>query len=145
MTCILIHGCSKYIKLIEPHLILLRKYWIECNYPVFVGMDNELLDNKLDEKYNFTYIKSDLSCSNTNMSNRLLFSLKFLKDKFKNVILMLDDNVLVRKVNHKDILEAISFLENDTKIGCLRLYPSPPGHIGYLYKSMKFRGYYERV
>lgn len=141
--CILINTCSLYFNLVEPHMILLRKYWTDCQFPVYINVDSQMPINNLDKIYNFEYIISDLLPKPYNILDRMLYALEFLKKKYKYVLYMTDDALLVRKMNNNDILESLKFIKSDNKIGTLKLHPSPTGK--KFYKKMKFRGYFENI
>lgn len=140
-TCILINTCSLYFNLIEPHLTLLRKYWPDCPFPVYVNIDKNKPKNNLDTKYNFSYIVSNLEGKGNNILDRLVFSLNELKrNNYKYILFLLDDVFLTRKNNNYDILTTLNFLRNNTnEVGSILLHPSPTSK--NFYKKMEYQGF----
>ena len=131
-----------YFSLIEPHLILLRKYWSDCPFNIYINIDKDKPDNNLDTKYNFTYINSSLEGRGDNILDRLVFSLNELKNRnYKYILFLLDDTFLTRENNTKDILETLKFLKNNcNEVGSMLLHPSPTSK--NFYKKMNYQGYH---
>ena len=147
-TSILIPTCSIYINVWEPHLKLLKKYWNDCLFKIFLGTDKNFDSNKLglEKNYDIEYIFTDLPSKGDNILNRIQFYLKKIKEKkFEIVLLLIDDFFLVRNVNNKDIFECIQLMTKDSNIGALRLHPSPPGKKGSFYKNIKFEGQFPHI
>lgn len=142
-SCILINSCSIYQQLIEANLILLKKYWPDCKLPIYVNIDKNIKPNKLDEKYKFTYIISDLEPKGSNILDRLNNALHILKNKGYNYVLTyVEDCFLVRQMNNKNIENCLNFInENNKEVGSLIIYPSPPGKIINFYKDMSYEKY----
>ena len=143
-TCILIHGSSLYSSLLEPYLILLRKYWNDCSFPVFVNIDKNLKKEYfcLQEKYNVEFIISDIEPNAYTACDRIYYALQELEKKFEYVIFTLDDNFLCRKMNNDDMKDIVKFIDSDKNVGCISLYRSS-SLIKNFYKKMKYRGFFE--
>jgi len=140
-TCILIPTSSIYYNVWEPHIILLKKFWNDCKFPIYMGSD-KYFDNSenLDKKYNFTYLITEIESKSNNILNRLLYYVELLKKKFNKIIIIIDDFFLVRKVNSNDIDNCIKLMRKDSKIGSIQLHPSPSGKKKNIYNSIKFEG-----
>ena len=144
-TCILIHGSSLYCSIIEPNLILLRKYWKDCSFPVFINVDKNLKEEYfcLQEKYNVKFIISDIEPNAYTTCDRIYYALEELeKKKFEYVILTLDDNFLCRKMNNNDMIDLVNFIDTDKDVGCICLYRSRRIKENF-YKQIKYRGFFE--
>ena len=142
--CILINSCSLYFGLIEPYMILLRKYWSDCNFPIYVNMDCNMPENNLNIKYNFQYIISDLLPKGENILNRLIYSLDILRKQYKYVINVLDDSFIFREMNNDNFNKCIDFIKENTNIGAIRLHSSLNSSGKEFYKPMSFTSYYEK-
>lgn len=140
-TCILINTCTLYFNLLEPQLKLLKKYWSDCPFPIYVNIDVDIPENSLDTDYGFTYIKCDMKAKGENILDRLLYSINKLKDNnYKYVLLLLEDQFLTRKNNNTDIINTLNFFkENINEVGCMLLHPSPVSNS--FYKKMDYQGY----
>lgn len=142
--CILINSCSLYFSLIEPYMILLKKYWKDCNFPIFVNMDCNIPENNLDKTYNFQYIISDLLPNSTNILDRMIHSLNILRKKYKYVINVLDDSFIFREMNNNNFNNCLDFIKENNNIGAIRLHSSIGSSGKKFYKTLSYTSYYEK-
>lgn len=141
-TCILIPTCSIYKNIWEPYLILLRKFWKECKFEIFIGCDSISDQYYLQKKYNIHFIESNIIAKGNNILIRLAFYLEYIKNNgYINFFLLVDDYFPVRDINNNDMLECLKLISFDKKIGTIRFYPSKRMNKNKkFYKTIKYHG-----
>lgn len=102
---ILILSCDKNIELLDNFFNYFETFWEDCQYPIYVSMENENYKNRNVEKV-FNYSK------NNNWGERIIEALKIINSQ--NVLIILDDFFLEEKVNAK-LIEDINILLNENK------------------------------
>lgn len=129
-TCILIPTSTLYYNVWEPHIKLMNIYWKDCSFPIYIGTDKDTsLIYNLDVKFNINYIFSTMEPKKNNILSRMLYYLEILQERYKNVLLLIDDFFLTRDIDNQTLFECIKLINKDQNIGMIRLHPSPEGDV----------------
>ena len=141
--CVLVNSCDKYEDAWHPFFSLLKKYWNDCPYKIYLNTETKTycMEGIEIESINLPDKLKTKKCA---WSLRLKYALKRIKAKY--VIFLLEDFFLLDYVNQKEIEKTISWLENNKDISCFQFYPNPKllcendrKFMGYQKRSMKGR------
>lgn len=111
---VLVNSCDDFEETWKPFFALMRFYWPECDFPVYLNTETKHTDEK-----NVTVLNWNVKMS---WSERLIKSLKAINSEY--VILILDDFFINEKVDHKRILACIKAMDKDKKIAVFSFAPS---------------------
>ncbi len=98
-TAILVLSCDKYKDAWNPFFILFKKYWPSCNFPVFLGVN--------EQDFTFEGIQVIKSGKALDWSNDTIHILKQIP--YDYIILILEDYFFQRPVDTKWLDECIAF------------------------------------
>lgn len=112
---VLISTCDKYSDLWVPNIRLLEKYWGDCPFEIY--LTSESYSETRIGNVNLMNLGKDLD-----WSSLLIKALKVLKSDY--VLFTLDDFLLRRKVNTKEILNLLVAMDS-SEINMMRLTPRP--------------------
>lgn len=119
--CVLLNSCDKYEDAWYPFFSLLKKYWSDCPYKIYLNTETKTyaFDGLNIESINLPNSLRNKQCS---WSLRLKHVLKRIKNKY--ILFFLEDFFLLDKVKQKEIDKAIDWLENYRDISCFQFYPN---------------------
>lgn len=106
---ILILSCDKNKDVLNIFLKNFKKYWGDCPYPIYIGLEKEKQEN--DEEKTFIY--SDKK----NWANRVKDYLKSIQSKY--VLLILDDFLIEKKVENGVIEKYLNYMQQD--VDCVNI------------------------
>ena len=113
-TAILVVSCKRFEQVWDPFFILFRKFWPDCPYKIYFGIDCGSHDDA-----NIITIKTgkDIGWGNIclNAVNKI---------PANRIILFLEDFILKGPANTQEIRRLVKY-SHDNDIGCLRLCPCP--------------------
>jgi hypothetical protein len=115
---VLIVSCDKYKDLWGPCITLLRRFWNDCPYPVY------LLSNTVQA--DFPNVTSILTGEDLSWSDNLLYALDTIQSTY--VLLYIEDLFLVNPVDSQKIHSLIERCIQE-EWNYLRLNPTPSGDI----------------
>lgn len=113
---VLIVSCDRYKDLWGPCITLLRRFWSNCPYPVYLLSNTEAAD--------FPNVSSIITGSDISWSDNLLFALKNIKEEY--VLLYIEDLFLIENVNSHKVESLIQRCMTE-RWNYLRLNPTPEG------------------
>lgn len=114
--CVLFIGsCDAYIDILKPFFILLKKYWPDLAYDIVLSTET------IDYQFSGLNIKNiHPNNPNCTWTERIYDALN--KIKSKQIIFMLDDFFLYKKVNSAEVERIIGWLSNDSSIATFTLW-----------------------
>lgn len=125
-TCVLINSCSKYSYILHPFFTMLRRWWPDCYYPIYLACDGDITEYKEQYKINIIEQEEDYG-----FVEGRLDALEKLK-KYQFVIMLQDDFIIERYVDSKTLAKLASIMKDSYKeedatkhIACIRLMPCP--------------------
>ncbi len=131
-TCsILVVSCDKHCDLWTPFFTLFRRYWADCEMPVYLGTNRARSDQAIT-----------LNAGNDEAwSRRLRFFLQNIETDY--VLLLLEDFFLDQPVSNALVNAQLARLHGLNGI-CIRLFPNPPADyfhngVGVLHARAAFR------
>lgn len=110
-TCILVCSCDKYDDIWNVFFFFLKKYWPDCDYPIFLSTETK---KYVDHTLNVTVLNDNKSKT---WSKRIINALRRIKSK--NVIIILDDFFILSNVDKDNLEGAINIINNHKEIACL--------------------------
>jgi len=119
-TAIVISTTKKYEFIWETFFTLLYKHWPKCEYPIFLISDGN--PKKLKDKFDINVFET---VDDLGFFQGYRFVLNKIKDQFRNAILLQDDFLIEKEVDVKFISKCVNIMNNDEKIGFIRLMPCP--------------------
>ena len=117
---IVVQSCDKYYDLWDPFYKMFFKYWSDCPFPIYHVSESKTYDHQS--------VKPFITGMDVEWSGRLKMALNEIKEPY--VLLLLDDYILIKKVNNEKIENCIRTLE-ETKAALLRLVPVPGPTMDY--------------
>jgi hypothetical protein len=119
-TAILILSCDKYFDLQELFVRLLRKYWADCPFKIYVGGNTRAFSE--DEG-----VQPLLSGRDDDWSSSFRKILNQIDEKY--IFVFLEDYVLTNSPSNKDILDFLDVVKSEG-IKNAHYYPAPlPDHV----------------
>jgi len=112
-TAVLMVSCAKYAQLWEPFSILFKRYWPDCPYPIYAGVDSGDVPD----------IQTIHAGTDMGLNHNCLFFLGNIPN-VDRVILFQDDFLLTGAVDTVTVRRLVR-LSRDRGIGCLRICPCP--------------------
>ena len=132
-SCALFVGsCDAYADVLDPFFTLLKKYWPDLNYDIFLSTEST---NYKHPDFKIKNLHPDNP--NCSWTERIYDALK--KIKAKQIFFVLDDFFLYDKVDSKKIAEIVNWLSKDPGIATFTLWNTP----GYN-KVSKYPGFDQR-
>lgn len=101
--------CDAYMDLSDNFFVLLHKYWPEFKGDIFFNTDTKKYTSELYNIINVVHHEK-----NSSWSQRLYDSLKLVTTDF--VLLFLDDFYLEGKVNNKEFLSCLQYIEGHKEV-----------------------------
>ena len=131
--CILVVSCDRYRDLWTPFFTLFKRYWPDCNMPVYLGTNCAHADVA-----GVTILNAG---EDEAWSRRLRYFLQTIDTSY--VLVMLEDFFLDRRVSNAEILRQIELLQRLDGVA-LRLFPNPPADyfldgVGILHVQSPYR------
>lgn len=129
---VLVVSCHRYRDLWTPFFTLFKRYWPDCNMPVFLGTDSGCAD--LDWV-------STLNAPHSSWSNRLRCLLESFPADY--VLLLLEDFFFDRQVSTSDVTAQFKLLQSLDGVA-MRLFPNPPAdycrdRVGVIHRNAAYR------
>ncbi|MDT8397320.1 MAG: hypothetical protein RQ899_01750 [Pseudomonadales bacterium] len=119
-TAILILSCDKYFDLQELAVLLLRRFWVDCPFKVYVGGNTLVFDKDAS-------VQCVLSGRDEDWSSSLRKILEQIEEKY--VFLFLEDYVLTSAPSTSEILYFLNTVKTQD-INNAHYYPAPlPDHV----------------
>lgn len=116
--CFILCSCDSYEDVWTPFCVQLLKNWKGFDLPIYLSTETKSFHyNGLDIKTPLKDIHTDLS----SWSKRLEVLLKNLP--YDYFIFMLDDFLLIDKVNVSEVEKAYGIMKSDNTIGMIQLWP----------------------
>ncbi len=135
-TCLLISSCDAYSDAWFPFFTLLRRYWPDCPFPIY------LLSN--DRTVDINRVHSITLGQDRKWASNMLSALEFLPHA--QILYFQEDYFLQQPVNNETIVQMMKFAQ-DSGAGYIRLTGAPdpdvphdnPLGLGLLSPDLKFR------
>ena len=116
--CVLVVSCDKYSDLWDPFFTLFYRYWPDCPFPVFLSSNQKTYS---DDRVVTIQTGQDLGWGGA-LNNALCTE---PIANFPHILLILDDLLLIRRVETSKIHDCLSALV-ELRGNYLRLVPAPP-------------------
>ena len=113
--CILYMSCDNFSDLWKPYFKLLRRFWPDCPYKIY------LLSNHKDEK--IKYFNKLLIGDDVSWSDNLIKALSRINEKY--VLLLLDDFLIIDQIDSIKIQNIISWILSSNST-CVRITDNRP-------------------
>lgn len=137
-TCILVNSCQKYSYILHPFFIMWKRWWKDCDLPMFLACDGNL--HEFREEYDINTIEQE---EDYGFVEGRVHALKKL-EQYDNVIMLQDDFIIERNVDNKMICLLIDIMNKEKDIACIRLMPCPgPSGKYYTFNNVNFREFKE--
>ena len=119
-TAVLVNTCSRYHYIIPAFLTMLKRYWPEMVFPLYISSTGDL--DKFRSIRDFIPLVME---SDPGVLQSKLWGIERVAEEF--VILLQEDFLIERFVDDTRIRNICDVMESDERVGCVRLMPSPPG------------------
>ena len=107
-TSILVASCSMYKNMWNPFFYLLKEYWEDCPFKIYLGSD-KYTNNYSHKDHNITLLKTDIEPYASTYSDRVADFVGQINSKY--VILFLEDHLIDEEVDTNEVLKCIEILE----------------------------------
>jgi len=114
-TAVVMITCKKFSQAWNPFFILLKKYWPDCPYKIYMITDFGKYEDEIVETIT---IGSDLG-----FSSNLIYGLNKIPEDI--ILYFQEDYLFTDYFNTEKILSFENYLCENSNIGCLRLAPCP--------------------
>lgn len=129
-TCILINSCSAYNYILHPFFIMLRRWWPDCDLPIYLACDGDLKEFR--DTYHIHIIEQD---KDYGFVEGRIHALTVVSN-YTFVIMLQDDFIIERFVDNTMIHQLITIIaqsytkspdqdEETVPFACIRLMPCP--------------------